>query len=232
MKSLKFLFLGGVAIAIFFLLIIFRPTAVDFLKGTKFFIKSFFDRSFNYKNFEKLILENESLKQELAASKNKSAYFSNQFGYLKVKIYSRYPFNDRARLTIAAGSLDGLRAGLPVLAANRILLGKVVETSRMESEVQTIFDASWRQSVGIGGSKIKALLKGGTNPVLTFIPPDAAIAAGDEVINLSPEFPFGFLVGKILAPEKDAAGVWLNTKVDIPYDLDNLDEVIVVLNFP
>ena len=52
------------------------------------------------------------------------------------------------------------------------------------------------------------------------------------ILNTSPEFPLGLLLGEVrnVAPASD--DVWLTAKINTLYNLDDLSEVLVVTNFP
>jgi rod shape-determining protein MreC len=234
MKSFRVFLLGGICLAIFLFFLFFRIEFFGLLKNARLFLKAFLSYPINnYENLEKLKLENISLKQQLAAVRDPlSVKKDDLFEYFAAEVYSRYPFSDRGRLLINAGTRDGLREGLPVLAEKGILLGKISAVKQTQSEVQTIFDNSWRESVAIGKTKTRALLQGGNWPELHFIEPGAVVVSGDEVVNLSPELPFGIFVGQALNPEKDKSNIWQRARLSIPYDVDTLDRVFVILNFP
>ena len=183
----------------------------------------------DYEKAEALRLENLVLKTELETLREKDGAVRDF--YATAKIYSRYPFNDRRLLTINLGEGSGMRVGMPVLVREGVLLGKISEVFGRQSSVETIFDPAWRSSVVID-KDTKALLEGGVMPKLTLISRDSTVGEGARVLNTSPEFPLELFVGEIkeVAPASD--DVWLTAKVDTLYDIDDLDEVLVVTNFP
>lgn len=185
--------------------------------------------SLDYEKLEALQLENLVLKTELEALEGKSETISDS--YAAAKIYSRYPFNDRRLVTINLGEEDGVREGMPVLAREGVLLGKVSEVFGRQSVVETIFDPGWRSSVVVG-EVTKALLEGGVTPILTLISKESAVSPGDRVLNTSPEFPLELLLGEIKEVTPALNDVWLTAKINTFYNLDDLTEVLVVINFP
>ncbi|KKW11838.1 MAG: hypothetical protein UY51_C0005G0079 [Candidatus Jorgensenbacteria bacterium GW2011_GWB1_49_9] len=230
MHSFRSWILGGLILTGCVLLLIFRSEITGFLADLKVLPAYFSDPSFNYQAFQELKLENQSLEARLDGAMKTGSISPDRYRYFSARVYSRYPFNDRSLVIIDAGAAEGLKAGLPVLAAKGVIFGKITKVTRTQSEVQTIFDPAWRESVRVGGAE--ALLTGGTSPELTLIPKEAVLAAGDKVTNLSADFPIGFLVGELGLVQNEETATWLTAALDPPYDLSGLDRVIVVVDFP
>lgn len=228
MKSLRIFFISALVLAVLFL---FRNDLVSFLTQSHSLTSSFFDRAFDYQSFEKLKLENDGLKRELESFK-KSPVSRIPSDQIIGQIFSRYPFDGRGLITINLGSNDGVKEDLPVLAAPNILLGRVRAVKKNQSEVITIFDPSWRSSVAIGEKSIKALLHGGLTPTLELITVDAEVMAGDDVLNIAPESPFGLSLGNLGEVKKSDNKLWLSGELKTNYQLDELDSVTIILNFP
>ncbi len=162
----------------------------------------------------------------------KKARLPQTFDSEEARVFSDYPWSNRASLIIALGSADGIKENFPVLAADGVLLGKIKSVKRTQSEVLTIFDPAWRSSVAIGDSRTNALLKGGVAPHLELIPQDAKIIAGDGVLNLSSDLPINYRFGEITELKKSPKDVWFSAEIKVPYKLENLEKVIVLKNFP
>jgi rod shape-determining protein MreC len=186
-------------------------------------------RSLDYEKLENLRLENLALKNELEILKEKGESVQNF--YVAAKIYSRYPFNDRRLITINLGEKEGVRVGMPVLAKEGVLLGKINQVFGRESLVETVFDPAWRSSV-IVGEKTQALLEGGARPLLTLIARESVVSPGDLVLNTSPEFPLELLLGEIKEVKPASDDIWLVAELDTLYNPEDLTEVLVVTNFP
>lgn len=236
MKSLRVFILGGASLLVLVLLIFFRSNLFHALLRGRILVNGLFDPSLSYVNFQEIRLENQSLKQELENIKSKlterGKITANDLNYLEANVYSRYPFNDRQLLIIDRGSNDNLKVGMPVFAEKNILIGQISGVRGRQAEVQTIFDPAWRSSVAIGKSKIRALLKGGYYPKINLIPQDAILSAGDEIFNLSPDFPLKAFIGILKDVREDPGGVWQSANVSVDYKIENLDKVLVVTNFP
>lgn len=175
-----------------------------------------------------LTLENERLRAECAAPSLNSP--ASAEGVVEAAVHSRYPFNDRHRVTIARGSMDGVSVGMPVLAAPGVLLGVVVETRRRQSEVQTIFDPSWSSSVTVG--EVKAVLRGGASPWLDLIPESNRIVEGDRVRNIDPSFPYGLFLGEIGAVTRDSHNSWQRAVLRVGFKSEDLTRVLLMVEFP
>ncbi len=133
--------------------------------------------------------ENKNLKFELLNQKIKKTN--------TVKVYSTYPFGNRGEIAIAAGAKNGLRVGDVVTYGDNVLIGKITKVFESVSIVETIFSPSWQSAVRIGGSEIDALLQGGNELTLTFIPIEAEIHDADLVITASQDLPYGLGIGTL-----------------------------------
>ena len=239
MRSLLDFLVGSAILFSIVILIFFRNNLWSFLTNLKNPADSQIIQNLKLEN-EKLKKENQeqeelhSVRQFYIELENLKRGDSNilRFQYLPAQIYSRYPFNDRNLIVINVGSADDLREGLPVLAREGILLGRVSSVKRTQSEIQTIFDSNWRSSVGIGNTRIKAVLKGGFTPKLELIAKDEEILQGDDIFNLSPDFPLNLKIGNIKNLESTTDNLWRSANLEIPYKIDELNEVLLVLDFP
>ncbi|MBI5732870.1 hypothetical protein HY967_02855 [Candidatus Jorgensenbacteria bacterium] len=176
-----------------------------------------------------LMLENESLRREIAALKDRDGGIND---YIKLKVYSRYPFNDRSSIVIDGGTDQGILVGAPVLIGDGVLLGKVKSVWQTQSEIMTIFDPDWKSSVVVGDGKTKALLRGGEQPRLEFIPRDNHLKEADSVFNISPELPLHRVIGSLGKIKDLSREVWLSANIEMPYHVEDVLEVTVIKNFP
>lgn len=179
---------------------------------------------------QQLILENESLKAQLAELLVKSEQLKvEDVNYVTAKIYSTYPFNDKHIFTIAAGADQKLSEFMPVLVAKNILLGKILKVFNNYSEVKSIFSPDWQMPVKIGGAGVDGLLIGGPNPKVTMIVSDKEISVGEEVYSTGKEFPHGLKIGKVRSVQVDTSSFFKEALIDLPYDFNNLQEVWIFL---
>ncbi len=223
MRSLLNFLIGSLMLFFIVVFIFFRNNLWDFFNDLK--------NSTNSQIIQELRLENEKLKLELEDLK-KTTIPVRQSQYLSAQIYSHYPFNDRNLLMVNAGSENGVKEGMPVLAKEGILIGKVKSVKRTQSEILTVFDSGWRSSVGIGDSRTKAVLKGGLTPKLELIAKDEAVLQGDNIFNLSPDFPLNLKIGNIKDLESSPDNLWRSAGLEIIYKIDEIAEVFIVLDFP
>jgi cell shape-determining protein MreC len=233
MKSLRVFFIGVGAIIVIALIIGYRGTMSDLLRGGRGTLIGSFDPAFSFSAFEELRTEVTELRAQLAlmTSGSSSPSFPS-FSYDEVATYARYPLNDRERIIIDRGSEGGLATGTPVFAAPNVLLGIVTSVARTRAEVQTIFDPGWKSSVAIGTSSARALLSGGNPLRLSLIAETTRIGEGDAVTNAAPEYPLGAIVGTVRAITTDTSDVWRSATIDVPYHTELLTHVLIPRDFP
>lgn len=198
-----------------------------------FFRENIFIGLDNFKNpsqsLNELRLENQGLRLEIEELRNKLNL--NQKPYLTAQVYSRYPFNDNQSLIIDVGSRAGVQVGWPVLVSEKYLLGKVVKVKALSSEVRTIFSPDWRSAVRIGKSSTEAVLVGGRQPKLEFIPPDAEINLNDEVFSASSDLPLNLFIGKISEIISPPAASLKQAKLKTDYDIRQIRKVLIVTDY-
>jgi len=116
---------------------------------------------------------------------------------INAKVFSVYPFADRSKIIVNSGKEQGVEIGSAVTSGN-ILVGRVMETARRTSVVQTVFDSQFEIPVRIGEAEIDALYTGGMRPKLRIIDANEPPQYGEIVVSASPELPYGIGLGKIL----------------------------------
>lgn len=208
------------------------------------FVKNFFLSSLNIKNeIERLSLENDSLKTELYIAENfqpkadqplAESAKKDGWNYLRVKIFSSYPFNNQNLISISNGETSGIQKNQVVTVAPGVLLGQVIETNKDIALVRTIFDKDFMAAVKIGENKINALLKGGIPPTLEMIEKNKAVKNGEIVYNADQNYPYGFKLGEVQIIETkntDTAGLFQKAFLKTDYNLSSLEDVLVIKNF-
>ena len=200
----------------------------DFLLPVR---RSLLPNIFSVPSAEILQAENMALSVELAgllSLKESVSYFTPNT--LLAEVYSRYPFNAKNELTIAVGSVGGVKPGMAVLF-NELLIGRVKETRERVSLVKTIFDPSFELSVKIGDENSNGLFKGGPNPQVTLIGKDTNVKSGSGVISANIDLPYGLPLGEISDIHDEAGKIWWAASLQIPYDLETVNVVSVITNF-
>lgn len=233
MKSFRLLILVAAFVVVVLVVFFSRTALTHFFQNFRLTFSGAANPDFSYENYESLKAQNEVLTQNLLGTENTNPTVNaDRYRAKEARVFSDYPFNNYAAVTIDIGSDDGVKAGMPVLSAPGVLLGKIKDVNRTESEVETIFDPGWRSAVAFGANRAKALLTGGPAPYLDLIPKDASSTAGDAVMNLASNFPMNLLVGRILDWEDGGNGVWAKAKVEPPISFEDLRKVLVIVNFP
>ncbi len=153
------------------------------------------------------------------------------FHYLDANVFSDYPFNNYSLVAVNAGEIEGLKEGMPVLAAPGVLLGKIVSVGPHKSAIQTFFDPSWKSSVFVGTAGTRGLLDGGASPSVDFIPKNSTTTAGMEIFNADSSYPLNLLVGSVDSVQGVNSDLWLQAKVRVPFDLSSLNDVMVITDF-
>ncbi len=230
MKSLKYLIPTVLLFLVIGLVVFVRPAFDTAYQDTKMFLAGITGGSFDYNKYNELVRENESLRFKIN-NLEKETVSELEEGKI-FKVFSRYPFNNKELLIINAGRDDGITMNLPVLTKDGFLVGKIVSVNGRQSEVQTVFDPSWKTSVGINSASNKAVMKGGQPPKLELIPKECQVKEGDFVFNISPDFPYKALIGEVKNIKEVNDQIWNSGVMNIPYNLDQITEVKVFVNFP
>jgi len=140
--------------------------------------------------------KNQQLEVEILNFRKGNLLVDNEKG-INAKVFSVYPFADRSKIIVNAGKEQGVEIGSAVTSGN-ILVGKVIETARRTSVIQTVFDSQFEIPVRIGEAEIDALYTGGMRPKLRIIDANDPPQYGEIVVSASPELPYGLGIGKIL----------------------------------
>ncbi|OHB20815.1 MAG: hypothetical protein A2939_04735 [Parcubacteria group bacterium RIFCSPLOWO2_01_FULL_48_18] len=169
--------------------------------------------------------EIESLKELIGLRKDPA----HRYAYGKVLMGSQ---NNLSRtIAIGIGVRDGMREGLPAMWTNKIYLGILADVFERYSLIRTLFDTEMRIEVRIGPSLIPALLVGGSDPLLDFIPKEARVEIGDAVFT-APGYqlaPPDLYVGKIASIQDYESDVVKRARIEFPYVLESIKDVFIVL---
>ncbi|OGG40985.1 hypothetical protein A3A21_01295 [Candidatus Jorgensenbacteria bacterium RIFCSPLOWO2_01_FULL_45_25b] len=227
--------------------VFFHARIFDFLSRARLLARSFSDQSFRYEKTLQLEVERDLLRNEVAIFKNRALSKDDVLSgsqYTSAPLYSLYPYQDKSLLVIEFGSSDGARLGSPVFAFPRVLLGEISSVRDTQSEVKTIFDTRWVSSVVIEPDPKRPLterreeepargvLKGGLSPHVELVPKYAFVEEGDLVINTSPKFPYGTILGIVEKAELGGENFWSRIVVRPFFELDDIYRVFVLASFP
>jgi len=181
--------------------------------------------------------ENAELRQLLGISQ------ALEMTTLPVRIISRDPSNFAWEVGIDAGSTDGLRVGMAVVAnADGVgaLAGSVVGVTADTARVRFVIDTRSVVVALVQSSRALGEVRGqaGGQLVMTKIPVTEAVAVGDTVVSAgitvgdeASRFPGGLLLGTVQAVEPDSNALTQTAFVRPAFDAASAERLLVVLAF-
>jgi rod shape-determining protein MreC len=139
-------------------------------------------------------------------------------------------------IIINKGKKDGLAEGLPLVNSSKVLLGRVTEVYDNFSRVSLISSKESSFDAKISGGDVTGVVKGkgGLNMDFELILPEKEIKEGDFVItsSLAKIYPKGLLVGQITKIEKQDTSSFQRAELAPLFNLEEIDNVFLILNFP
>ncbi len=154
--------------------------------------------------------------------------------YMVALVIGRDPSPFLHYVIINVGSDDGVRPGMPVVAAQG-LVGQVEAVIPTAARVRLITDPGSRVNVRTTPSNVDAVLAGSITGdlSLTLVPLEAKIQPGDLVITsgLGGQYPPNILVGQVVSTRKLGFALFQEATVQPVVDFARLDAVLVVTNF-
>jgi cell shape-determining protein MreC len=151
--------------------------------------------------------------------------------YIKARVFSNYPFNQRDFITLNAGERDGVREGMTVTIGGHTLLGRVESVRARYSIARTIFDPGWSIPVRIGEQNADGLLIGAHQPEISMIEKSASVSSTESVYAASSLFPFGLRIGSVYDIQEDRAGTFRKATVKFDYENSAVKEVLIISDF-
>lgn len=181
--------------------------------------------------------ENEELRQLLGITR------ALEMELLPVRIVSRDPSNFAWEVGVDAGTDDGVRDGMPVVAnADGVgaLAGTVVGTTDDTARVRFIVDT--RSTVVALDQVTRALgeVRGqpGGQLVMTNVPVTEVVEVGDSVVSAgltfgdeTSRYPGGLLVGTVQAIEEDPNALTQTAFLRPAFDVASAERLLIVLDF-
>lgn len=213
-------------IAIFVTLILWKPQVG--WRTRSVLIRDFGDPSPEI-NLSDLVLENESLRAELAQFQDiKSQLPDYKEGGVVAMVYASYPFNLKNEVLLDAGYNQGVEEEGVVIAKEEVLLGRVEKVFKNTSIIKTVLDNRWRSSARIGKNGIEGLLVGGVKPKLTLVSRDVVVDIGDVVYSADAEFPYGLAIGEVLTVNLSKDKLFQEVELGLGYDLSKVRTVLIL----
>jgi rod shape-determining protein MreC len=135
-------------------------------------------------------------------------------------------------LLIDKGQSDGIKNN-SVVIAEAGLIGRVLSSASGISRVLLITDPDCRVSATVLRSRQLGMVYGisGRLCKLRYLPLDADIAVGDEVVTsgFSSIYPKGILIGKVIKIAKEPRGLSISALVKPAVGISRLEEVLCIL---
>lgn len=133
-------------------------------------------------------------------------------------------------IVIDRGEEDGLRAGLPVLSSQGILIGKIAEVKTSIATVDLTNSKRCKTAATVLNSdKTSGITEGelGLTINMNFIPQNTVINIGDLVVTsgLEENIPRGLVIGKVAEVKKENNALWQQAVIE---PLSGINESIIV----
>ncbi len=145
------------------------------------------------------------------------------------------PFARVLRIQLDVGTADGIREGMPVVAAEG-LVGRVRQVSGGVAQVMLAVDARSSVNVQVAGKGVTGNLQGTGDEEayaaqLTYLHKAEELAEGDTIVTSGHDrvFPPGIEVGYIRSLEERQRGLYYELQVVPAVNFSDLEEVLVVV---
>ncbi len=158
-----------------------------------------------------------------------------QYDALPARIVLKDDMSWSKTIVINRGRKDGLMPNMAVISGAG-LVGKIIETGYAYSRVLLVVDKTFKAGARLRASRYAGLIEGqGVDRlVLNYLPRDAMVAQGDEVVTsgLGGVFPAGYLIGTVKRALFEEYGFYQYATVRPAVDLNTLEMVAVVKRLP
>ncbi len=143
-----------------------------------------------------------------------------------------------SQYVINKGIADGVSEGAPVVVMGSVLVGFTTKLSEHSSTVETLFSRNVSVTVETvskdeGTASARGLLQSRfqTSLEMNTIPRDASVTEGQSVVTSNKEqtIPYGMVIGTISSITKPENEAYQTAVVDVPYNVDALDAVVVLV---
>lgn len=194
---------------------------------------------------EKLIKENRDLLVAMANQKGlqeENEELRKQLGLIPSQrfdleasfVIGQNPQKLGSWILIDKGEKAGIKAGMPVIVSQGILIGKVEEVYPHMAKAVLLTDSESMINVQDLETGARGVVAGkfGLGLVLGMVSQDDSLSAGDSIITsgLGGNLPKGLLVGKIQEPKASLDQIFQEAIVTAPLKYSNLDIVFVIKN--
>ena len=184
------------------------------------------------REYSELKAKNDELRRAL----NLKAEFAD-YTITGANIIAVEPGNWFSVFKVDVGEQDGIRADFPVVTGSRGLVGRVVDTDKSTSNIQTIIDeesavSGWIAKPGGGHAIVKGDLELKEEGLckLIYIPIEVDIEVGDivETSGVGGIYPKGIEIGKVIEVRKTNSELGRYAIIQPTADFRRLEEVFIL----
>lgn len=177
--------------------------------------------------------ENQQLR-ELLRFKQLNPNYDFRGGQVIARVISQAQTNYLSSLSIDLGSEQGITRGMPVVTEQG-LVGRIDKVGPNSSTVLLILDPSSGVQALVKRSRAVGVVNGraGNQPVMEYIPMDADISVGDEIITsgLGGNFPKNITIGQVTEVIRHDYDMYQQAVVRPTVNFNRLEFVLVITNF-
>lgn len=155
----------------------------------------------------------------------------SEFSLIPCEIIGKSPSLHNRSIILDRGTKAGIRKNLPVIAADG-LVGKIIETSAVSSEMLTLFNRSTPISGMDLRSRVQGIVKwkGGSYLAFDDVPLHSDVIAGDTIITsgMGGVYPKGIFVAIVQSVSESPKEIVMSIKVKPFVDISLLEDVFVI----
>ncbi len=153
------------------------------------------------------------------------------FNFVTARVIGREQVALSKTILINKGTADGLKAGMPVMAAPG-LVGRVIDASWHAAKVLPLIDENSNIDAIVQRNRTQGIIRGAGSRgcVLRYISKIQDVKEGDIIISsgIGGVFPKGMMIGQVNHVDRQEAGLFLRINVTPSIDFSKLEEVSVV----
>ena len=138
-------------------------------------------------------------------------------------------------IVVNRGSRDGIAQGMPVVASQGLLVGRVIEVTANAARVLLVTDNSSYVSARLQTTRAQGSIQGQLtgNLRMIMIPQEAEVQVGDLVLTsgLGGNFPPDIVIGQVTSKRQFEFEISQEAEVRSLVDFDTLEFVLVITSF-
>ncbi|MDD5382567.1 MAG: rod shape-determining protein MreC [Candidatus Margulisbacteria bacterium] len=151
---------------------------------------------------------------------------------LTARVTGKSPATWFSILTIDRGGRDGIKKGLPVIAAGG-LAGQIIEVAQFSSKVLLVTDGGSAVAAVSARSRDHGIVAGSSSNklIMKYVSAGGDVKEGDPIVTspLSTVYPAGIPIGTVTQASKQGHDLFYHIEIDPAVDFSKLEEVFIVL---